>query len=123
MVSSSSYGVTSGGTGYAWGYIADGNLGIGVITGSILTPTAICGGIVFRKIRGGSNNFAIGISTTGVAYGWGQGLEGKLGVNSTASSSVPVAVCGGLNLCEIAVGISHTLALTSVGVAYAWGIS
>lgn len=117
-----SFGVTSGGTGYAWGLNDSGSLGIGLAAaGSRQTPTAICGGIVFRQIRAGFDSFAIGISTTGVAYGWGNGLEGKLGRNSTVSSSVPVAVCGGLNLCRISVGISHTLALTSAGVAYGWG--
>ena len=119
-----SYGVTSGGTGYAWGLDGGGNLGINISSGSRQTPTAICGGIVFRRIRAGGQgggDYAIGISTTGVAYGWGLALEGRLGNNSTTQRSTPVAVCGGLNLCQIAVGTSHTLALTSTGTAYAWG--
>ncbi len=115
-----SFGVTSGGTGYAWGLGGSGELGINSVT-SRQTPTAICGGIVFRRIRGGGGTFTIGLSTTGQAYGWGIALEGRLGNNSTVQTSTPVAVCGGLNLCQIGVGNNHTLALTSTGVAYAWG--
>jgi alpha-tubulin suppressor-like RCC1 family protein len=118
-----SFGVTSGGTGYAWGIDGGGTLGINVSSGSRETPTAICGGIVFRTIRAnvGGSSYAIGLSTTGVAYGWGIALEGRLGNNSTTQRSQPVAVCGGLNLCQISVGVRHTLSLTSTGAAYGWG--
>lgn len=117
-----SYGITTTNVGYAWGFGAWGDGGWNSTT-SKLTPTAICGGFAWNIIKSNfeNNGFAIGLTTTGVAYGWGNGLEGKLGINSTTAASTPVPVCGGHTFCKLDVGGTHTVAINSVGQAYAWG--
>jgi alpha-tubulin suppressor-like RCC1 family protein len=63
---------------------------------------------------------------SGKAYCWGNNTYGELGNNSTASSSVPVAVytsgvLSGLTLTQISAGNGYTCALASTGAAYCWG--
>jgi alpha-tubulin suppressor-like RCC1 family protein len=63
---------------------------------------------------------------SGKAYCWGDNTYGELGNNSTASSSVPVAVytggvLSGLTLTQITAGNGFTCALASTGAAYCWG--
>jgi alpha-tubulin suppressor-like RCC1 family protein len=118
------FGITTGGTAYAWGANSSGNLGINSVV-STLTPTAVCGGLSFTQIVGSANAalFAVGLTTTGNAYAWGSGLNGRLGDNSVTSKSTPVAVCGGHNFCKLACGYFHTVAINSVGQAYAWGVN
>ena len=54
-------------------------------------------------------------------YAWGPGNDGQLGNNSTADSSVPVAVVGlGSGVTAIAAGYRHSLAVCG-GAVYAWG--
>src|SRR2546428_13988235 len=55
------------------------------------------------------------------AYCWGGNGSGKLGDGSTASSTVPVAVTGGLTFSAVATGWDHTCGLTVSGAAYCWG--
>jgi alpha-tubulin suppressor-like RCC1 family protein len=64
--------------------------------------------------------------SSGKAFCWGNNTYGELGNNSTASSSVPVAVytggvLSGLTLTQITAGNGYTCALASTGAAYCWG--
>jgi alpha-tubulin suppressor-like RCC1 family protein len=119
-----SYAVNISGDGYAWGSNSSGNLGDRT-TANRLTPVAICCNIQWRTIQGnidGSQYFAIGLSTSGTAYGWGSGgANGSPGVGFTSAICVPTLVFGGHNFCKISVGGVHTLAINSVGEVYAWG--
>jgi alpha-tubulin suppressor-like RCC1 family protein len=64
----------------------------------------------------------LGVTSTGVAYAWGNNTNGQLGDNTGTSRSTPVAVCGGLTFTSISAGTEHSLGVTSTGVAYAWGL-
>jgi alpha-tubulin suppressor-like RCC1 family protein len=63
-----------------------------------------------------------GLHTCGVtsssAYCWG---SGPLGDGSTASSSVPVAVTGGLTFSEVTAGAFVSCGLTTTAAPYCWG--
>ena len=59
---------------------------------------------------------------TNVAYAWGSNASGRLGDGTTTSKSSPVTVVGGItNWSQLAAGSEHSLAITSSGIAYAWG--
>jgi len=62
-----------------------------------------------------------GLTTGGAAYCWGSDSHGQLGDGSTANSTVPVPVTGGLIFSEISSGVFHTCGLTTSGAAYCWG--
>ena len=64
------------------------------------------------------------LTSGGAAYCWGRNDAGQLGDGSTTtSSSIPVAVSGGLTFRAIAAGGLHTCVLTTVGEAYCWGLN
>ena len=72
---------------------------------------------------GGAHSCAI---EGGKAYCWGYNAQGQLGIGSTVSSSMPLAVdisgvLAGKKLTQIATGDVHTCALDSTGSAYCWG--
>lgn len=117
-----SVSVTNAGVLYSWGVNTAGALGDNSVVAKS-TPVAVCGGgrnycVIDTSLQ---NGFAAAITNTGAAYMWGYNAFGNLGNNSTASVSTPVAVCGGLTFCQIALGYIHTMAITNTGVLYGWG--
>ena len=116
-----SLGLTSTGIAYGWGSNGKGQLGDGTTT-SKLSPVSVIGGITnwSQVSAGGSHN--LGLTSTGIAYGWGFNGSGQLGDGTTTSKSSPVSVIGGItNWSQVSAGSSHSLGLTSTGVAYGWG--
>jgi alpha-tubulin suppressor-like RCC1 family protein len=70
---------------------------------------------------GGSHT--CGLDLSGEAYCWGNNWHGQLGDGSTTGSHTPVAVVmpTGASFAAISAGEAHTAALTTTGIAYAWG--
>ncbi len=66
-------------------------------------------------------NFACALTETGAAYCWGKNDEGQLGDGTTASTSVPVPVAGGVTFSAIAVGTSSACGLIVSGAVNCWG--
>jgi alpha-tubulin suppressor-like RCC1 family protein len=116
-----SLGLTSTGIAYAWGFNGSGRLGDGT-TISRTSPVTVVGGITnwSQVSAGGSHN--LGVTSTGIAYAWGYGGSGRLGDGTTTTTSSPVTVVGGItNWSQLSAGGSHSLGVTSAGIAYAWG--
>ena len=114
---------STNGVAYGWGGNGFGQLGINT-TVNRLTPVAVCGGLTFSQISAGdsSNAFSLGITSTGVAYAWGDDTYGQLGIAGDFDSRItPVAVCGGLTFSQVSAGGYHSLGITTSGIAYAWG--
>lgn len=116
-------GITMGGDPYCWGNNENGQLGNGSTSDSN-TPVVVTGGLSLASVSVGGSPFTgsgyttCGVTTGGSAYCWG---TGPLGVGTTTSSTVPVAVAGGLAFVSIDVGDSHACGLTTDGKVYCWG--
>ena len=123
-ISAGSYhscGVTISGTAYCWGENLFGQLGIGTLGGSALTPTAVQGELGFTQVSaGGGQTCAVGIS--GVAYCWGANYDGQLGDGTNGTRLAPaVAAKLALTFDRVSAGGYHTCSLTAAGAGYCWG--
>jgi autotransporter-associated beta strand protein len=118
----------AGGTAFAWGRNASGELGDGTQTDRNV-PVAVTGGSLAGKtvkMVAAGENHSLALDTDGNLYGWGGNLSGQLG--RTASSAVqttPVRISSGSlagkAVVAIAAGANHSIALTADGLLIAWG--
>ena len=76
--------------------------------------------LLFKQVSAGYSH-TCGVTTSGAAYCWGDGFNGKLGNGSTTGTSSPVAVAGGLTFTAVSAGSEYTCGLTTGGAAYCWG--
>jgi alpha-tubulin suppressor-like RCC1 family protein len=129
---SHSLAIEQGGTVWAWGSNADGQLGNGTTTSSS-EPAPVPGlSNVVAVSAGGTHSLAL--EANGTVWAWGNDASGQLGNDGTTNASTPQEVCatgstGGTcsagylsNVIAISAGGSHSLALTSSGTIYAWGL-
>jgi alpha-tubulin suppressor-like RCC1 family protein len=123
----------STGLAYCWGLGTSGQLGnSSLVTSSVpvaVTTTGVLSGKILDQVSGGTTS-SCGLSTAGLAYCWGAGTSGQLGNSTTTTSSAPVAVTttgvlSGLALAQIAApeGGNSACALSTVGLAYCWGLN
>ena len=66
-------------------------------------------------------HFTIATKTDGTLWSWGNGLNGRLGVNSTVTHSSPVQVGALTTWYQIAVGDQFALATKTDGTLWSWG--
>ena len=129
-------GIASDGGAWCWGNNDYGQLGTGTLAGSHTRPAAVSGGFAFGSIvAGGVHTCAI--TRDGVAYCWGDNLDGELGNGTKATANAPSPVAGGLLFRSIGVGsavtasgsfyyygpsiMAYTCGVTTGGTAYCWG--
>lgn len=62
-----------------------------------------------------------GVASTGTAYCWGNGDDGRLGNGDTDQKLVPTAVASDLKFNMISAGFEHTCGVSEAGDAYCWG--
>ena len=123
--------LTSDGKVFAWGKNTYGQLGDGT-TNYHGTPTPVAVRGLFGKgmtaIAGGRDH-TVALTSEGKVFAWGNGTYGQLGDGTTTlERKTPVAVdmtgaLAGKTVTAIAAGNSHTVALTSDGKVFAWGIT
>jgi alpha-tubulin suppressor-like RCC1 family protein len=117
--------LSSSGEAYAWGSNGGGQVGAGTVTSYHTTPMSVImpAGVTFASISAGLAH-TVALASTGEAYAWGKNTRGELGNGSGTNSNTPVAVTApvGVSFTSISAGGGeHSVALTSTGVAYAWG--
>jgi alpha-tubulin suppressor-like RCC1 family protein len=62
------------------------------------------------------------VTTTGVAYCWGDNYTGALGDGTIWTTALtPVPVAGGLTFATVSAGVFHSCGVTTSGAAYCWG--
>ncbi|MEP6707036.1 MAG: hypothetical protein ABJC05_05930 [Pyrinomonadaceae bacterium] len=115
-------GLTSSGKAYCWGIANYGRLGVGrTNAANVPTPTAVSGSLEFLSINQGGF-YTCGLAKTKVAYCWGAGSDGQLGIGSAvAEQDVPAVVSGNFPFVIIAPGDNHTCGITADGTVYCWG--
>jgi uncharacterized delta-60 repeat protein len=112
---------------HCWGSNYAGTLGRGSpgsfpdprLTGPVRNPTntANLTGVTLHAI-GELHACAV---AGGTLYCWGENANGQLGDGTTTSSPLPVIVSGVPSVSALALGESHSCALTSAGEVYCWG--
>jgi alpha-tubulin suppressor-like RCC1 family protein len=119
---STTCGILLSGQAYCWGSNGFGQVGNGTTTGPNNAPVAVVGDQSFLTVAMSPNGFAAcGLTITRAAYCWGNNFNGQLGNGGTASSSVPVAVAGGLSFSSLSAGSGHFCGMVSTGSVYCWG--
>ncbi|MDW5328856.1 hypothetical protein R6Y94_34275 [Plantactinospora sp. KLBMP9567] len=120
-----SLAITSDGYVYGWGQNAFGQLGDGsdfVRTTPVLTFMPAGSAVAVSA----AERHSVGLTSSGQVYAWGANEFGQLG-NGMAEESqpwpVPAAMPAGTTVVAISAGGGHSLALTSTGQVYAWGIN
>lgn len=74
----------------------------------------------YRSVTAGAAH-SCGVTTTTQAYCWGDNAYGQLGTGNEHSSTVPVAVTGGVKFASVSAGDGFTCGVSTAGDAYCWG--
>lgn len=113
--------ITIYGSAKCWGNNAgDGRLGNGT-TQLSHTPKQVIGITSGVMQIGTGNNYGCVLLNTGRVKCWGNNSNGKLGNNSTTTSTIPVDVSNISDIKQLTVGDSHACALSESGNVYCWG--
>ena len=130
----------SDGNVYAWGWNSQGQLGDGTTSYGQSTPVRVKtpdrktypdlpADFTYLQVSAGYQH-SLAVGSDGYAWAWGSNGNGRLGDNTTGSSSVPVRVrdpasptdrSKGLQAAQVSGGYNHSLAVGSDGNAWAWG--
>ena len=99
---------------------------VGTGTTCGMEPTAVEWTSSVGRVSAGTY-YTCAVRPGGAAYCWGYGYEGQLGSGSTANSSVPVAVSGGLTFSSVTTAVASrggdtSCGVTTSGAAYCWGL-
>jgi alpha-tubulin suppressor-like RCC1 family protein len=133
----------SGGTAYCWGDNLFGVVGNGTMSGSVLTPNPVVGGLSFTTVVPGTGNDiltpACGITTSGSAYCWGANDSNQLGTSVSLSptcsfstntgpvsfgcTGTPVPVNGSRTYTAIRIGREHVCSITTTHEFVCWGLN
>lgn len=119
-------GLTLTGKAYCWGYKMTSVIADQFQKKPVAAPVLANGtSLSFASISAG-NNHTCALTKTGAAYCWGDNYQSKLGISSTISPDVLVAVSAPLNsaslkFLSIDAGNSHNCGVAVGGSAYCWG--
>ncbi len=115
--------ITSHGDLYGWGANDDGELGTGTTKSSALAvKVQLPKNVNVAQVAAGSAH-VVALTDGGALYAWGRGGSGELGTGSTKGSAVPkkVGLPGGMKVKLVAVGESHSVAVTTDHHLLGWG--
>lgn len=98
---------------------AHGEMGVGSMTSSVISPRQVLTNVVDVELGA---NFSMALDTSGSVFAWGWNRHGQAGTGNTGTQYVtsPGRIRLG-NVVQIAAGDEHGVALISDGTVYAWG--
>lgn len=115
-----SCGVTTADFLFCWGANNFGQLGDSSTVARRIKPSLVSPARRFHQVdAGGSHTCAV--TTSDVAYCWGNGVDGQIGNGKTYLSFWPRKVAGGLAFTRVTAGGSHSCGETRSNLAYCWG--
>jgi alpha-tubulin suppressor-like RCC1 family protein len=87
------------------------------------SPVSVVGGFTDWCQASAGGSHSLGLRTNGTLWAWGCNGNGRLGDNTGRPTiRSPVSVVGGFSdWCEASAGFSHSLAVRSNGILWAWG--
>jgi alpha-tubulin suppressor-like RCC1 family protein len=114
----------SAGALYCWGANNRGQLGTGSTTSQVV-PTRVGSAADWATIAAG-NEHTCGVrrvtpASAGALYCWGNGSLGQVGHNVLTDATTPVAIGTAGDWSKVALGGSHSCALTTGGALHCWG--
>jgi alpha-tubulin suppressor-like RCC1 family protein len=120
-----SVAVTDKGRVYAWGCGEDGQLGLGEeARGDYLSPMRVgaLGGVRVMSAACGARHTLV-LTDAGQVLSFGRGGHGRLGHGGEAGSALPrhVEALRRHDVCAVAAGAAHSVALTYDGEVFTWG--
>ena len=118
----SACGLKTDGTIWCWGADGHGTLGQDTSITESLVPVRIAGGLTFKSLSVGPDNYACAIATDDVPYCWGRNTYETLGRVTTGTyDSVPRPVAGGLTAKALGTGLEGACLVTLDGAPWCWG--
>lgn len=113
-------GIRAGGQMWCWGAGAQGQLGDGLSTGS-LVPVRVGTFSDWKEVTAGGFRFTCGIRGEGDLYCWGANGDGQLGVGDTTDRATPTPL-GGSPWKGVDAGTFHACAISAITEkAFCWG--
>ncbi len=111
-------------TAWGWGKDDSGQLGNGPGFNKQLRPVRVATFTDLVQLAGGRNH-SVGLRANGTVWAWGSNAAGQLGDGTFSPRPGPVQVNlpAGTVVTQVIAGRDHSLARTSTGKVYAWGIN
>ncbi len=111
-------GLVTDGTAYCWGFNGSGQLGVGTLGGTALSPVLVETDLKFEALALGVNH-SCALTTSGATFCWGQANTGFLNDGITEQIAVPTRVVGVPAFKAIGAGAS-TCGLAETGAITCW---
>ena len=119
--------LTNTGKVYVCGTNLTGRTGLNIATGNTLIPTQITetiGNLTISQVSAGAT-YSLFLTNTGIVYGCGQNVDGRVGTGDTTAYTIPTIVSttniGSLKISKIYAGADHSLFLTENGKVFVCG--